>query len=124
MILVLVAICLFVCSKTILGALSPILCLKAPLRAQSLWCNESHMCRFVIVVLWRGENRALGVMDTVMAIKLQPEEPSDPPRHSSDSTQSMLSLCISLISPQLFLLCSKAKQPIRVLPLSRAPTVI
>lgn len=55
-------------------------------------------------------------MDTVTAIKLQPEEPSD----SSDSTPSLLSVCISLISPQLFLLLgAKAKQPIRVLPLSQ-----
>lgn len=60
-----------------------------------------------------------------MAIKLQPEEPSEPPRDGSDSTPSMPSVCIGLISPQLFLLlCVKAKQPIRALPLSRAPAVI
>lgn len=88
---------LFVCSRTSLRAWSPILCLKAPLRAQLLWCNKSRMCRFVIVLVWRGESRALGVMDTVMAIKLQPEEPSDPPRDGSASTPAMLSVCISLI---------------------------
>lgn len=59
MILAPLAVCLFACSKTRLGALSPILGLKAPLRTQSLCCNESRVHHFVIVLVWRGESRAL-----------------------------------------------------------------
>lgn len=83
MIPVLVAICLFACSRTSLRPSSLILRLKPIRRTQSPRCNESRMCRFVIVLVWRGESRALAVMDAVTAIKLQQEEPSDPPRDSS-----------------------------------------
>lgn len=115
----LVAVCLFVCSSGQVTDTSS----KGTPGAQSLWCNESRtVCRFVIVLVWRGESRAL---DTVMAIKLQPEEPSEPPRDGGGSTPSTPSVCIGLISPQLFLLlCVKAKQPIGALPLSRAPAGI
>lgn len=121
-ILALVAVCLFVCLQRI-GTGYRYFFSKGPPHAQSLWCNESRtVCRFVIVLVWRGESRAL---DTIMAIKLQPEEPGEPPRDGSGSTPSMPSVCIGLISPQLFLLlCAKAEQPIRALPLSRAPAGI
>lgn len=69
------------------------------------------MWHFVIVSVWRGESRAPGNLIE--------------PRDGGDGTRSMVSVCISLISPQLFLLlCAKARQPIRAPLVSRSPTVI
>lgn len=60
-----------VCNRTRHRASSPIPRLKAPLCAQSLWCNESRMCALVIVLVRRGESRAFGVMDNVATIRHQ-----------------------------------------------------
>lgn len=58
------------------------------------WCNESHMCRFVIVVVWRGESRGPGETDTATAINHQTEE-AGYLVEDGDGPQSMLSVCIT-----------------------------